>query len=188
MITRHASCFKRFFSWLFQPQFINNRHDITQGPGNPEKMQRMIFRRSQNSNSGNTNKSSTAATPISMDDVMLSTISSLKLQLLCYYTIGNCCSNFHLLLFDYLRDGCGGDTATTGSPTRSSQITECLQENQDPRYRLCCKWSTAEECRKKKKQNKVGAEGFHLTTNDQVDGNRFDLRKRLQFAATIRKL
>lgn len=65
------------------------------------------------------------------DSIMLSAISSLKAQLLPRMSIGNCCSNFHTLLNDFLSEGCGA---------ASSNIFLCLQEYEDPRLRVCCGW------------------------------------------------
>jgi hypothetical protein len=69
------------------------------------------------------------------DAIMESTLVALKLQLHAKFTIGNCCSNFHLLLFDLLRNGCGlGETQ------------QCLQETKNPEYHVCCSWTQSEEC------------------------------------------
>ena len=65
------------------------------------------------------------------DTIMLSAMSSLKAQLLPTLTIGNCCSNFHALLNDFLSEGCGA--------ARDSQFL-CLQEYEDPMLRVCCGW------------------------------------------------
>ena len=102
----------------FPFQFINNDFDLHQGSGNPSRMA------AKNKN-------------ISLDEVMLSSISSLKAQLHARYSFGNCCSNFHLLLFDFLNGGCGA---------AQNQVAQCLQENEDPMYRLCCEWTETEEC------------------------------------------
>jgi hypothetical protein len=62
---------------------------------------------------------------------MLSAVSSLMLQLYPRISIGNCCSNFHTLLNDFLSDGCGA---------ASDNTFVCLQEYKDPRLRVCCGW------------------------------------------------
>ena len=103
-------------------QFVNNDFDLHQGTGNPEMMTSRV-------------------TNATHDEFMLSAISSLKLQLHARYTVGNCCSNFHLLLFDFLEEGCG--------PAKD-QKAECMQENEDPEFRLCCRWSKTEECDRKR--------------------------------------
>jgi hypothetical protein len=63
------------------------------------------------------------------DEVMLSAVSSLKLQLMARLTIGNCCSGFHITMHSFLREGLGA---------ASSSSFECLQENENPEYQLCC--------------------------------------------------
>jgi hypothetical protein len=110
----------------FPFQFVNNRFDLHQGTGDPEMMKL-----------GGTNGT--------LDDIMLSAISSLKLQLHARHTVGNCCSNFHLLLFDFLEEGCG--------PAKDQNV-ECLQDNEAPEYRLCCLWSKTDECLNKKNATK----------------------------------
>jgi hypothetical protein len=62
---------------------------------------------------------------------MLSAMSSLKAQLLPRITIGNCCSNFHALLNDFLSEGCGA---------ASDNTFLCLQEYEVPELRVCCGW------------------------------------------------
>jgi hypothetical protein len=63
------------------------------------------------------------------DQVMLSAVSSLKLQLMARLTIGNCCSGFHITMNSFLSEGLGA---------ASSSSFECLQENENPEFRLCC--------------------------------------------------
>ena len=75
------------------------------------------------------------------DANMLSSMSSLKAQLLPRLSIGNCCSNFHTLLSDFLVEGCGA---------ASDNAFTCLQEyDGDPLLRVCCSWH--KECRTNKK-------------------------------------
>lgn len=62
---------------------------------------------------------------------MLSSMSSLKAQLMPRLSIGNCCSNFHAMLNDLLMEGCGAATENT---------FKCLQEYDDPILRVCCGW------------------------------------------------
>ena len=103
-------------------QIVNNNFDLRQGTGDPAFM-------------------SSSGKNISLEDIMLSSISSLQLQLQARYSVGNCCSNFHLLLFDFLEEGCG--------PVKEHRH-ECLQDSQYPEYRLCCLWSKSDECLQKK--------------------------------------
>ena len=95
-----------------------NRHDVLQGTGFLEAR----------------DYPSTNATA---DQAMLSAMASLKLQLATRITIGNCCSNFHLLLADLLSEGCGL------SPHNTFQ---CLQDHKDPNVRPCCSWDTSPIC------------------------------------------
>jgi hypothetical protein len=102
----------------FPFEFVNNGFDLHQGSGNPSDL------KSRQAN-------------MTSDDIMLSSISTLKVQLHARYTVGNCCSNFHLLLFDFLKGGCGAS---------KNQKAECLQDSELPEFRLCCEWSKSEEC------------------------------------------
>jgi len=77
---------------------------------------------------------------LSPDEVMLSAVSSLKFQLLPSATVGNCCSNFHILLHQLFRAGCGA------TPTHHFH---CMQDNADPALRMCCVWQ--KDCIEKKK-------------------------------------
>jgi hypothetical protein len=94
----------------FSPRFITNSADVHQGSGNPRAALKQH-------------------STVSPNDVMLSAISSLKTQLMARYTVGNCCSNFHNILFDFLRGGCG--IAHDGQ-------AECMQKNDNPEFHLCC--------------------------------------------------
>ncbi|KAL7564630.1 hypothetical protein ACA910_009320 [Epithemia clementina (nom. ined.)] len=71
------------------------------------------------------------------DNVVMSTMSSLVMQLHGRYTYGNCCSNFHSLIFDLLRAGCGISVENKG---------QCLQQNSNPEFRLCCWPRQAPRC------------------------------------------
>lgn len=62
---------------------------------------------------------------------MLSSMSSLKLQLLPRVSVGNCCSNFHAMLNDFLSEGCGAAKFNSFL---------CLQEHDDPLLQICCGW------------------------------------------------
>jgi hypothetical protein len=67
------------------------------------------------------------------DDIMLSSLVALRMQLHSGHIFGNCCSNFHLMLFDLVHEGCGLTTQAT-----------CLQETKD--YNICCAWTRNSEC------------------------------------------
>ena len=71
---------------------------------------------------------------IDTDEAMLSAMASLQLQLHGHVTVGNCCSNFHVLLADLLMEGCGVENTFL-----------CLQENEDMALRICCGWQA--ECK-----------------------------------------
>ncbi|KAI2488789.1 hypothetical protein MHU86_25843 [Fragilaria crotonensis] len=108
----------------FMYQFITNDHDVMQSTGLPKDFMK---------------KATDGST---REDIMLSTISSLRAQLMVKYSVGNCCSNFHLLLFDFLQDGCGA---------AKDNVAKCLQDNEDPEFRICCMWSKTDECGQKSK-------------------------------------
>ena len=74
-------------------------------------------------------------------EVMLSSMVALKLQLHSKIMVGNCCSNFHLVLFDLAKNGCG-----------LSESTQCLQETSNPNDHVCCQWIKTEECNKPRGQ------------------------------------
>ena len=80
------------------------------------------------------------------DDIILSSLVALQMQFHAGRVVyGNCCSNFHLVLFDLLQEGCG--------VTIPQRI--CLQETQD--YNVCCHWDKSKNCdaiRAKKKNDK----------------------------------
>lgn len=72
------------------------------------------------------------------DDVMLSTVVALKMQLMSESTVGNCCSGFHKLMAEFLSRGCGAS---------ATNHFECLQENENPEFRSCCQYSSNEKCK-----------------------------------------
>jgi hypothetical protein len=71
----------------------------------------------------------------SVDDPILVVLSTLRLQLTSDIVVGNCCSNFHVLLSDLVKAGCGKSTNF-----------QCLQDHPDPQYRLCCSWDKSDIC------------------------------------------
>jgi hypothetical protein len=88
-------------------RFVTNSHDVTP---NTERFSRVAKK-----------------VNVSADEAMLSAMSSLQLQLAA--SVGNCCSNFHRMLQDYLSGGCGA---------ASNSYFHCLQEDGDPELRVCC--------------------------------------------------
>ncbi len=105
---------------VFDSQIVVNHRDIAQDTGYLEV-----------SLPGN----SSSAT--GQNDVLLSAMSSLKLQLTTRITLGNCCSNFHLMLKDLLYEGCGAHIENT---------FQCLQTHANARFRVCCSWDRSPEC------------------------------------------
>jgi hypothetical protein len=97
----------------FPFKFFYNSNDILQGSGRPKDFKGRA------------------------DLIMLSSIVSIKLQLHTRILVGNCCSNFHLMLFDLYREGCGA--------VPSGEVM-CLQEHPDPQFHACCGWTRTEEC------------------------------------------
>jgi len=109
-----------------------NENDVTQGTGRPRSFQSMDILN------------------VTAYDIMLSTITALKMQLLGQSTVGNCCSHFHLVIQSLLNRGCG---------SVSSSRFQCLQEKENPAYRLCCK--TKQRCVTKNKQLESGSDILH---------------------------
>eukprot|EP00536_Pseudo-nitzschia_multiseries_P001583 jgi/Psemu1/300844/fgenesh1_kg.20_\ len=102
----------------FPFKFVTNRFDVLPNTGNPSKL--------------------SESSEHSPEEVLLSALASLKIQLYAKYTVGNCCSNHHLLLFDFLKEGCGaGDM---------DHVATCMQDHEDARFRICCGWTKTEEC------------------------------------------
>jgi hypothetical protein len=71
------------------------------------------------------------------DEAILSAMASLKLQLYPRFTLGNCCSSFHLMLKDILSEGCGA---------YHDHIFQCLQTHENPQFRTCCSWDKSPDC------------------------------------------
>jgi hypothetical protein len=69
------------------------------------------------------------------DDVITAALSSLQAQLRTSLILGNCCSNFHLIMKDFVAIGCG-----IGGGVADDQRFQCLQRHFNPDYRLCCSW------------------------------------------------
>lgn len=101
----------------FPFKFVTNTFDVLQNTGNPSKM---------------------STSESSKEDILISALTSLKMQFYAKYSVGNCCSNHHLLLFDFLTEGCGaGDF---------DHVAECMQDHEDKRFRICCGWTKTDEC------------------------------------------
>ena len=73
----------------FKPDWITNTNDIRHGTGN---FCGQDVRRKRNKGGG----------------IILSALSgALKIQMRAAYSVGNCCPNFHQIIFNMLRGGCG---------------------------------------------------------------------------------
>jgi hypothetical protein len=106
---RNTSLQRRDFNLSFS--FLTNDKDVTPDSGFVNDIKKtMIF---------------------TADESMLSAVTSLKLQLLPRVSLGNCCSNFHTLLNDFLVEGLGAASENT---------FKCLQQFDDIRLRICCGW------------------------------------------------
>ena len=113
----------------------HNPYDVAQGTGSVKQ----VHHRHHRYNSSHNNNSSN----YSLDEIMVSALSSLKLQLIPRFTMANCCSNFHLLLRDLLSAGCGASY-----PVHNT--FQCLQDHPNTDHRLCCAWDKSERCKGKK--------------------------------------
>ena len=116
---------------LAHPRFIWNHRDVLQDTGYLEEV--LV-------SSGDSANNAFNATA---DEMMLSALSSLRAQLQTGVALGNCCSNFHLVLKDLLDVGCGA--------TETSHF-QCLQDHKDPAYHICCSWDQSPRCRVRRQQ------------------------------------
>lgn len=91
------------------------------------------------------------------DSDIISALLAIKMQLRAKHIVGNCCSNFHNLFFDFVRRGCGLVLDAT---------TECLLDNEDSRFHLCCKLPNG-RCRVKGRPSISNP----LTTSYKMGGN-----------------
>ena len=106
-----------------RPLFLWNHRDVAQDTGYLEHV--------------------LASNNFTADEMMVSALSSLRAQLQTRVTMGNCCSNFHLVLKDLLDAGCGA-TATSHF--------QCLQDHADPAFRICCSWDKTPRCQMRRTQ------------------------------------
>jgi hypothetical protein len=115
-----ASVLSRRHNYTTSPEFpfrfVWNQNDVAQGHGEPNRF----------------NESAHGPAKI-----MISTLVAIKMQLMAKYTVANCCSAFHRVMVDLLRAGCGA----VAEPD-----FRCLQEVDDPQYRLCCVWEADKRC------------------------------------------
>ena len=106
----------------FPFKFVTNAHDILQDTGHPSQM------------SGNETK----------EEILVSSLSSFKIQFYAKYNVGNCCSLFHTLLIDFLKGGCGASD--------SGHLPLCMQDHEEERFQICCAWTKSERCKSKREQ------------------------------------
>lgn len=66
---------------------------------------------------------------VDADAVMMGSLAVMKLQMQANVLVLNCCSQFHSMLRDLVQEGCGADPELHW---------ECLNEIDDPRFRICC--------------------------------------------------
>lgn len=121
--------------------FLSNTRDVTPNSGFMKDVLRELRKRN-----------STA------DEMLLGAMSSLKFQLLPGISIGNCCSNFHILLNDFLMEGCGA---------ASDHTFLCLNNYaQDKALNVCCGWHS--QCIKDRKQYMEKRRPERQTNNNAV--------------------
>ena len=132
----------------FPYKFVTNKYDVLQNTGDPARL----------------NLTDASGITSSKEDILLSALTSLKMQFYAKYTIGNCCSNYHLLLFDFLKDGCGAATASTSTTTTTGNgrhggddqhVATCMQDHDDERFRICCGWTKTEKCLAKRSEREA---------------------------------
>ena len=131
----------------FPYKFVTNKYDVLQNTGDPARL----------------NLTDASGITSSKEDILLSALTSLKMQFYAKYTIGNCCSNYHLLLFDFLKDGCGAATASTSTTTTGDgrhggddqHVATCMQDHDDERFRICCGWTKTEKCLAKRSEREA---------------------------------
>jgi hypothetical protein len=113
-------------------RLITNPHDITQDTG--------YFGDIHSEISG-----------FSRDEAMISAMSSLKAQLSTRVALGNCCSNFHLLMKDLFDIGCGAFD--------EQNSFQCLQDHKNPDFRVCCSWDQSEQCIARRSRQNTSSSG-----------------------------
>lgn len=84
-----------------------------------------------------------AANQAGFDEIMVSSLSSMRAQLSNRVVLLNCCSNFHFLINMLVTGGCG---------RRWDSEAVCLIRHPDEQFRLCCQWSAAATCQAKREQ------------------------------------
>jgi hypothetical protein len=98
--------------------FVTNEYDLVQNTGDPTKLKSDKY--------------------VNKEEILLSTIASLQMQMYADYSVANCCSNHHLLLVDLLKVGCGIH--------HHDDVAQCMQDHENTKFRLCCAWTKTPEC------------------------------------------
>jgi hypothetical protein len=133
----------------FRFRLITNEHDVTPDSGYAPT----VFRGATGRNVG-ARSSDSNTTSFNADEAMLSAMASIQLQLMARVTVGNCCSNFHVLLADLLQAGCGASPQNT---------FHCLQEHPDTHFRVCCGWFR--NCKEERRQEIERMEAAAVAAN-----------------------
>lgn len=120
------------------PRILPLRHAYTQNSSFP--LDFVILERDVQPGTGKSTSYNDRA-----DAIVISSLIVLKMQLMSNVLIGNCCSNFHGLLFELAGEGCGANPDIH---------MECLNKMEDPRFRICCGWTQGGECQQIWKDHK----------------------------------
>jgi hypothetical protein len=80
------------------------------------------------------------------DDIMVSSLTAIQIQLQASYIVANCCSNFHSLLRTLVNEGCGRDPRVK---------FDCLDQSENLKYRICCAWTHDSVCEQIKRDHEL---------------------------------
>ena len=100
----------------FPLDFVVNKDDIMQSSGNFVAISK--------------------TTKEDSDQIMLSSMIAMSMQFHARYVYSNCCSNFHNLIFEFLRLGCGVHQELIGEDLTKRR---CYPN-------ICCGWTSKSEC------------------------------------------
>ena len=95
----------------FPLDFVVNKDDVMQSTGNFDVLSKRF--------------------PEDSDQIMLSSMIAMSMQFHARHVYANCCSNFHRLIYDFLRLGCGVH--------RKPFLKRCYPN-------ICCKWTSKAGC------------------------------------------
>jgi len=127
----------------FKPDWITNTNDVRQGTGS-------VFGESvlRNRNKGG--------------GIILSALSALKIQMRAAHSVANCCSNFHQIIINMLRGGCGMQPTNRG---------QCLHKRKEPIFHLHC-WPKSKRKEKSNRLAKLSAQ-FNRSSISVQDAEQF---------------